>query len=73
MSLAPDRCAAFSWRNAQKCYATLTLPKDLLRQLNTRCKKQDLNRSQLIRKTIRAHQLQKALGRAQELRHGPGS
>ena len=35
---------------------TLTLPKDLLRQLNTSCKEQDLNRSQLIRKAIRAHQ-----------------
>ena len=36
---------------------TLTLPKDLLCELNTRCKEQDLNRSQLIRKAIRAHQL----------------
>jgi len=36
---------------------TLTLPKDLLCELNTRSKEQDLNRSQLIRKAIRAHQL----------------
>jgi metal-responsive CopG/Arc/MetJ family transcriptional regulator len=36
---------------------TLTLPKDLLRDLNRLCKQQDLNRSQLIRKTIRAYQL----------------
>jgi ribbon-helix-helix CopG family protein len=34
---------------------TLTLPTDLLRELDKRCKLQDLNRSQLIRKTIRAY------------------
>lgn len=34
---------------------TLTLPRDLLRELDKRCKLQDLNRSQLVRKTIRAH------------------
>ena len=52
---------------------TLTLPKNLLCELNARCKEQDLNRSQLIRKAIRDYRLQKALGRAQEPRHGPGS
>ena len=36
---------------------TLTLSKDLARELNRICKQEDLNRSQLVRRTVRAYQL----------------
>jgi metal-responsive CopG/Arc/MetJ family transcriptional regulator len=36
---------------------TVTLSQELLREVNKRCKAEDLNRSQWIRKLIRAHQL----------------
>ena len=35
---------------------TVTLSQDFLRELNKMCKAADLNRSQLIRKVIRAYQ-----------------
>ena len=35
---------------------TVTLSQDLLRKINRKCKAEDLNRSQVIRKVIRAHQ-----------------
>ena len=35
---------------------TVTLSQELLREVNKRCEAEDLNRSQWIRKLIRAHQ-----------------
>jgi metal-responsive CopG/Arc/MetJ family transcriptional regulator len=36
---------------------TVTLSQELLREVNKRCEVEDLNRSQWIRKLIRAHQM----------------
>jgi metal-responsive CopG/Arc/MetJ family transcriptional regulator len=36
---------------------TLTLSEDLARKLDRICKQEDLNRSQLVRRTVRAYQL----------------